>query len=209
VSAANAEGGQAPLAEEKSTKDSGLKAIFLDRDGVVNEYPGDFKYVTNWKGFKFLPGVKEAIKKLNQAGYSVFIISNQAGVSKGIFTQAALDEINGYMLEELKKAGARVCAVYYCIHRDEDNCSCRKPKTGLIDIALKEQGIKKPASRESSQCFMVGDAMRDIQTGKNAGLKTILVFSGKESLRNKDNWTFQPDFCAADLPAAVNLIIKS
>jgi len=186
-----------------------MKVVFLDRDGVVNEYPGDFQYVTDRKQFRFLPGVKEAIKKLNDTGYRVFIISNQAGVSKGIFTQSALDEITGYMLEELKKAGAQVCAVYYCIHRDEDSCSCRKPKTGLIDLALKETGIKKPIGRQAHECFMIGDTMRDIQTGKSAGLKTILVFSGKESLRNKDNWTFQPDFCAADLPAAVNLIIKS
>lgn len=185
-----------------------MKVIFLDRDGVINEYPGDFKYVTNWKGFKFLPGVKEALKKLNKAGYKICIISNQAGVSKGIFSQGTLDEITQNMLNEIKDAGAEIFGVYYCVHRDEDNCSCRKPKAGLIETALKNLGIKELAVIKEGNCFFIGDTMRDIQTGKSAGCKTLLVFSGKEKPQNKDNWTFQPDFTAANLSEAVDLILN-
>lgn len=185
-----------------------MKVIFLDRDGVINEYPGDFSYITNWKEFKFLPGIKEALKKLNNAGYRIFIISNQAGVSKGIFTQNALDEITEHMLKEMKEAGVSISGVYYCMHREEDNCSCRKPKTGLIDIALKNLQIKRPTVTETTNNFFIGDTMRDIQTGKTAGCKTILVFSGKEKPQNKDNWTFQPDFTATDLSEAVDLILN-
>jgi histidinol-phosphate phosphatase family protein len=185
-----------------------MKVIFLDRDGVINEYPGDFKYVTSWQEFKFLPGAKEALKKLNNAGYKIFILSNQAGVAKGIFTSQALDEITGQMLRALKEAGVEIAAVYYCTHRDEDNCSCRKPKTGLIDMALNSLKLKKTTIKDLESCFLIGDTMRDIQTGKSAGCKTILLYSGKEKPHNKDNWTFQPDFSASDLFAAAKLILK-
>lgn len=182
-----------------------MKVIFLDRDGVINEYPGDFKYVTDWREFKFLPGVKKALKRLNNAGYKIFIISNQAGVSKGIFTQSALDNITHNMLNEIKKVGVEIQGVYYCTHREEDNCACRKPRAGLMELAFKNLGIKKPTM---DNCFFIGDTMRDIQTGKTAGCKTVLVFSGKEKSQNKDNWTFQPDFIAADLFQAVDLILN-
>ena len=185
-----------------------MKVIFLDRDGVINEYPGDFKYVTDWKEFRFLPGVKEAINRLNNAGYRIFIISNQAGVKKGILTQRSLDDITERMVNDLKKAGALIDGVYYCTHREEDNCSCRKPKTGLIEFALNNIKIKKPSFKEPDDYFFIGDSMRDIQSGQTAGCKTILIFSGKEKPENKNNWTFQPDFTAVDLSRAVDLILS-
>ena len=107
-----------------------MKAVFLDRDGVINQYPGDTKYVSSWADFHFIPGGKLALKRLKVVGYKIFIISNQAGVAKGIYSEGRLNEITGNMLSELSSAGIEIAGVYYCTHRDEDNCSCRKPKTG-------------------------------------------------------------------------------
>jgi len=185
-----------------------MKIILLDRDGVINEYPGDYKYVISWKEFRFLPGVKQALSRLTAAGCRMFVISNQQGVSKGIFTQQSLDEMTAGMLRELKSAGAEISRVYYCTHREEDNCSCRKPKTGLIDLALSDLKTQYPAVKGHPDCFFIGDTMRDIQTGKAAGCRTVLVFSGKEKPENRDNWTFQPDFTAADLSKAADLILN-
>lgn len=179
-----------------------MKAVFLDRDGVINEYPGDADYVKSWEEFHFLPKVKSALKELSQRGYKIFIISNQAGVSRGSYTQEKLDLITENMLEGLRRDGIDITGVYYCIHRPEDNCSCRKPKTGLIDTAisrLKDSGLKI----ELSDSYFIGDTIRDIETGKNAGLKTILVFSGKEKPQNKNSWQTLPDFVFPDLSTAV------
>ena len=184
------------------TKD---KIIFIDRDGVINKYPGNFKYVTSWTQFKFLPGVKKALKRLNKAGFKIFIISNQAGVSKGLYSQKALDKLTHNMLAGIESYGGKISGVYYCIHRDVDRCSCRKPKPGLIKKALKEHGFAK---KQLTKTFMVGDSIRDIQTGKNAGCRTILVLSGREKLKDKKAWQIQPDFIAKDLSKATDILLS-
>jgi len=185
-----------------------MKVIFLDRDGVINRYPGDSEYVKSWNEFYFLPEVKSALKKLNDNGFKIFVVSNQAGVSKGIYSQESLDLITKNMLSELGKYSIDIAGVYYCTHRQEDDCSCRKPKTGLIDMALaklKQEGLKI----ELSKSYFIGDTTRDIDTGKAAGLKTILVFCGKEKPENKDKWASPSDFTAQDLSEAVDIILKN
>jgi histidinol-phosphate phosphatase family protein len=181
-----------------------MKVVFLDRDGVINQYPGDTKYVAAWSEFYFLPGVKEALLRLTQAGYKIFIVSNQAGVAKGIYSKKTLDEITRKMLKQLGESGVKICSIYYCIHRNEDNCSCRKPKAGLLEKALQEHAISRDVL---SSAFFVGDSTRDIQAGKSAGCKAILVFSGKERPGNQAGWSVQPDFTAKDLSQAVDLIL--
>lgn len=183
------------------------KAVFLDRDGVINEYPGDLKYVTRWDEFHFLPRVQAALKRLNDHGYRIFIISNQAGVSKGVYSQETLDLITRNMLDDFEKDGIVISGVYYCLHRAEDNCSCRKPKTGLVDTAI-EKLRSESCNTQVAKSYLVGDTIRDIETGKSAGLKTILVFSGKEKLENKNSWHSHPDFVAQDLFSAVDIILK-
>lgn len=178
-----------------------MKAIFLDRDGVINKYPGDRRYVTSWKEFRFLPRVKKALSLLKTRGFKIFVISNQAGVGKGIFSRKALDTITGNMLEEIKMAGGRVDSVYYCTHLEEDNCPCRKPKAGLIHIAKDHFPINLKDS------FFIGDTIRDIKTAHSAGCKAILVLSGKERLSNRNNWEVKPDFVFKDLWEAVSSII--
>ncbi|MGD9015711.1 MAG: HAD family hydrolase [Candidatus Omnitrophota bacterium] len=183
-----------------------MRIVFLDRDGVINQYPGDTKYVSSWDEFHFLKGAKQALLRLTKAGYKIFIVSNQAGVAKGIYSKETLDGITAKMLEELGASGVKICSIYYCIHRDEDNCSCRKPKAGSVEKALKEHAIPKDTLKNS---FFVGDSTRDIQAGKSAGLRTILVFSGKEKPGNHASWSVQPDFTAKDLSQAVDLILQA
>ncbi|MFH1678536.1 MAG: HAD family hydrolase [Candidatus Omnitrophota bacterium] len=182
-----------------------MKVVFLDRDGVVNKYPGDTKYVTSWREFHFLPGAKKALERLTKSGYKIFVISNQAGVAKGIYSRETLEGITANMLQELSEAEVKVSGVYYCTHRDEDDCPCRKPKAGLLEKVIKEHNIPNGILRNS---FFVGDTYRDIQAGRSAGCKAILVFSGKEKPGNQTGWLFQPDFTAADLLQAVNLILS-
>ena len=154
------------------------KLIFLDRDGVINVEPGERLYVMRWKDFRFLPGAKTAIRKLTKAGYKIFIISNQAGVGKGLFTQKALDGITKNMIAEVRKFGGDIEGVYYCIHKSEDNCNCRKPKIGLLEKALRELFPESPAIAKDSVYF-IGDDKRDIEAGYKIGRRTALVLSGK------------------------------
>lgn len=179
-------------------------AVFLDRDGVINKYPGDKKYVTCLKEFRFLPRVKEAIALLNKAGYQVFVISNQAGVTKGLYSQKTLDAITSHMLSGIEQQGGRIASVYYCIHRSEDNCSCRKPKAGLLLAAKKDY---PDVSLKNS--FFIGDTMRDVQAARNAGCKSVLVLSGKEKMANCANWDTKPGYVFKNLWEAAQFITKN
>jgi len=176
--------------------------IFLDRDGVINEYPGNFKYVDSQKSFNFIKGSKEAIAKLSKSGYLIFVVSNQAGVTKGIYSKKILDDITNFMLKEIEKAGGKIEEVLYCIHTDEQNCDCRKPKNGLVMKAIGCLGFDK-----LKDSFFVGDSIRDVKTGKSSNCKTILVLSGREKIENRNNWQEQPDFIAKDLSEAVEIIL--
>lgn len=181
------------------------KIVFLDRDGVINRYPGDREYVSSLSKFRMLPGVAVAIKRIKDAGFKVFVISNQAGVSKGIYSRSTLDKITSRMLSALKKHKTGLDGVYYCIHTDDHRCSCRKPHAGLIYKAISEHGIGVGSLKNS---FVVGDTIRDIKTGKKAGCKTILVFSGKEKAKNRGSWEEAPDFIAKSLKEAAGIILK-
>lgn len=179
-----------------------MKVIFLDRDGVINKYPGDKKYVSSWKKFKFLPRVKLAIAKLHQDNFKLFIISNQAGVGKGIYSKKTLNTITKNMLVRIRKAGGDLDGVYYCTHCREENCSCRKPKAGLLNV------VKEKYPFNFKNAYFIGDTTRDINTAKAGGCKSILVLSGKEKLKNCKDWETQPDFIFNDLYAAADFILK-
>jgi histidinol-phosphate phosphatase family protein len=178
-----------------------MKVIFLDRDGVINRYPGHREYVKSWAEFRFLPGVKKALALLTGRGFKVFVISNQAGVGKGIYAKEALDELTQKMLQGLVKYGAKIHGVYYCTHTKEERCPCRKPKTGLIEIARRRHSLNIRGA------YFVGDTIRDVHTARAAGLKSILVLSGKEKFRNKKSWEVQPDFVFPDLWQAVKFLL--
>ncbi|OGX17592.1 MAG: hypothetical protein A3K83_00480 [Omnitrophica WOR_2 bacterium RBG_13_44_8b] len=180
-----------------------MRAVFLDRDGVINRYPGDKKYVTSWKEFRFLPGAKSAIARLHKNKFKIFIVSNQAGVGKGLFGQGALDSITRNMLAAIKKARGKIDAAFYCTHTKDENCPCRKPRAGLIDKACKNY----PVNIKNS--FFIGDTIRDVITAKTAGCKSILVLCGKEKLSNRKDWEAQPDFVFKDLLEAAKFILSS
>jgi len=182
------------------------KYIFLDRDGVINKDPAgwtEYSYVTRPEDLHILAGVKEAIRKLTDAGYKVVIISNQQGVGKGYFTRKDLDEVTRKMLEAVKKSGGDIAGVYYCVHAKEEDCDCRKPKPGLFLKAREEFGIGS-----FTDMFYIGDTERDIQAGQKAGLKTILVLSGKASREDVREWGHKPDHICRDLPEAVEVVLS-
>lgn len=182
------------------------KVIFLDRDGVINKFPGRGKYVTSLRNFKFIPGSLAAIKKLTQAGFIIFVISNQAGVAKGYYSRQTLKKITTKMLERIKKEGGKIKRVLYCTHLKEDNCPCRKPKIAMIEKALSP--LKAAIDQKSS--YLIGDdTFYDITMGRKAHLKTILVLSGKEKLIHKPGWTLKPDYIFKNLLEAANFILKN
>lgn len=184
-----------------------MNIIFLDRDGVINAHPGDGKYVTSVAEFKLLPNTGKALKKLIDAGYVLCVISNQAGVSKKLYTQQDLNLITQTMASALQKEGVVFAGIFYCTHRSEDNCECRKPKAGLVLKAIAQ--LHKPDDPiNMSRSYFIGDTMRDMETAKVVGLKTILVFTGHEKPHNKPSWTIYPDFTAENLTEACTIILK-
>lgn len=182
-----------------------MKTIFIDRDGVINKDPGGWtkhEYVTRIEDFHFLPGSLEALKKLKKSGIKVVVISNQAGIGKGLFTKKELNIVTDYMVKEVAKNGGELGKVYYCVHKKEDNCHCRKPKSGLFDIAKKELGL------ELHGTYFVGDTATDVAAGHLAGCRTITVLSGKASEDDIKRWPEKPDYIFKDLLCVVDWLLQ-
>ncbi len=184
----------------KKTESMVKKIVFLDRDGVINRDPNG--YVTSWKGFHFLPNAKKAIRILSERGFGLIVISNQGGISKGLFTKESLNDITKKMLLSVSKSGGKISAVWYCPHKLEDRCSCKKPKTGLFKIATRGIKFNKNGS------FFIGDSEVDIKAGKRFGIGTILVFSGKTKRKDLKNFKAKPDYTADSLLDAAKIILK-
>lgn len=144
-----------------------IRAIFLDRDGVINYNRDD--YVKNIDEFVFLPKIFTAIKQFNQMGFTVFIITNQSAVNRGIITRMQLDDIHDFMLDELEKNECMIEKIYTCPHRPDENCTCRKPKPGMLMKAINEYDI------DVSNSWLIGDKMSDIQAANQMSLNSILV----------------------------------
>lgn len=182
-----------------------MKVVFLDRDGVINQYPGHTKYVTDIKGFKLLPKTISALKKLTQNQYHIFVVSNQAGVGKGLFSQQSLNAITAKMLKEITQEGCKIEKVFYCTCKSENGCHCRKPRIGNI---LKACEILNCSFEEMKNAWFIGDTEIDIKTGKNIGCKTGFVLSGGQKKGDMKKWDVRPDFIAKDLYDATELILK-
>ena len=178
------------------------KVVFVDRDGVINEDPiGD--YVKRWEDFRFIRGAVNSLKRLNQADFKIVIVSNQAGIGDGVYTEDVLNEITNNMLKELKKEGVEVQRIYYCLHGKEANCECRKPKTGLFQKAAQD------VSFEPSKTFFIGDKASDIKAGRNFGLRTIFVLTGHgQNDKNKLSKDDPPEAIFPSLKEAVDYIIE-
>jgi len=181
------------------------KAIFLDRDGVINRRPPEGLYVTRWEDFHILPGVVEAIAVLNRAGLSVIVVTNQRCVAKGLMTAAQLEEMHKRMTDSLAREGATVDATYYCPHEVEPSCDCRKPAPGMLLKAARSRGIELSAS------WMIGDSDIDIEAGRNAGCKTArLLGTGEifDETRFSIAGLSAPDIVASSLLDVVHQILR-
>ncbi len=182
------------------------RAVFLDRDGVINEHVG---LLYKPKQLKLLPNSSKAIKILNSSGFLVIVVTNQPVVARNLCSIEDVEKINNKLLEMLKEKGAVIDKIYFCPHHPdkgypEENksykvkCRCRKPDTGMFEQAEKDFNIIKEGS------YMVGDTTSDIKAGSDFGIKTILVRTG-EAGRDK-KYKVSPDFVVEDLLEAARLI---
>ena len=153
----------------------GNKIIFLDRDGTINV---DYNYVHQKDKLTFTPNAAKGLKKLQDAGYKLVVISNQSGINRGIFTQEQCDEFNKYMLEKLEEAGVHIDKIYTCPHMAEENCECRKPKIKMYMDATEE------FDGDLSRSFAIGDRDRDLCICQETEVEGVLV--GERDGRDKD-----------------------
>lgn len=175
------------------------RAVFLDRDGVINEDPPVF--VTCPEQFHMLPGSPGAIRKLAEAGFARVVITNQSGITRGLFTVEDLAGVHGKMARELAEAGTSVDAIYFCPHPGDFGCACRKPSPGNVLLAREEHDLDPTGS------YFVGDKPLDIECGSRAGCYTILVLSGITSVYEPGRFAVQPDMVCANLAAAAEWIV--
>ena len=146
-----------------------FQTVFLDRDGVLNRKPPEGEYVRNLAEFHLLPGIVEAIARLNRAEKHVIVVSNQRGIALGLYTAADVDAIHAGFQKQLLLHGAHVDVFLYCPH-DKNQCRCRKPLLGLF-----EQALAQFPQIAAQQSVMVGDSLSDIEFGKRLGLGTIFI----------------------------------
>ncbi len=172
------------------------RAVFLDRDGTMAP---DVHYCRRPEDFELFPYTTKAVGLLNELGFKVIVITNQSGIARGYFTEETLADIHQKMERELAKEGAFVDAIYYCPHHPDDNCDCRKPKPKLILQAAKDFNI------DLKHSFVVGDLQMDIDLGKTAGCKAILVGNPSVIIDK----AIVPDAIYPNLLEAAQLIWKS
>ncbi len=146
-----------------------MKTVILDRDGVIN-YESR-AYIKNKDEWQPLPGSLEAIARLTNAGYKIFITTNQSGVGRGYFTEEILHDIHNTMLAKLAEKGGAIEKIYYCPHHPEDKCTCRKPLTGMFDKLSQEYNVNLQAINAT----YIGDSLRDVEVGLAAGCKFYLI----------------------------------
>ena len=131
-----------------------MHAVFLDRDGVINENRPD--YVKSWQEIAFLPGVFQSLRRLAQTSYLIIVASNQSAVNRGLVASDTVDDIHGRMREAAELQGGRIDGFFYCPHRPDERCDCRKPKPGLLLLAAQQFSL------DLHQCYLVGDSGTDL-----------------------------------------------
>ena len=169
-------------------------AVFLDRDGIIVEDKG---FVHKLEDFKLIKNAVEGLKLLKN--YKLFIVTNQSGIGRDHYKIEDFLKFNSHLIKELKKYGINIEKTYYCPHKPEDNCNCRKPKTKFLDDAAKEFDVDLKSS------FVIGDRKSDFEMGRSAGCRTIHVLTGKGANFSNE---FEPNYVAKDLLDAAEWIIK-
>lgn len=175
--------------------------VFLDRDGTLNL---DHGYIRSPDQFELLPGVSQALARLKQAGARLIVVTNQSGIARGLLSLGDLDRVHGKMQQLLDPAGASLDAIYVCPHHPDEGCSCRKPDTGLIEQAVREQQV------DLSRSYVIGDHARDMQLAKRIGSKSLLVTTGVEGARTPSELAaggVEPDTVTESLSHAVDWIL--
>lgn len=180
-----------------------VSTVFLDRDGVINEKMPEGRYVTSVREFRILPGVPEAIARLNRAGIRVIIVSNQRGIALGIMSTAMVEEIHRHLQQLLNASGARIDAFYVCPH-DRNSCSCRKPLPGLYKKALEDF-----PDITNDKSVMIGDSISDMEFGRRLGMRTVRI-QKKVQIRVSVGDTAQgsADADFSDLSQAVDYLLE-
>ena len=183
------------------------RAVFMDRDGTISEEIG---YVNHPSRYRVFPFSAEAVRLLNERGWLAILVTNQAGVARGYFTEALIGEVHGVLSRELEQKGAQLDAIYYCAHHPSVGeppyrleCDCRKPKPGLIRRAALEFDI------DLAESWMVGDRSSDIELAHRAGTRAAFVMTGYgrgEWEYQRDAWKHEPDLVAENLLEAVRKI---
>lgn len=196
------------------------RAIFLDRDGTLNQEVG---YITQTHQFRLYDCAAEAVRLINQAGWLAVVITNQAGIARGLYTESFLHKLHDTMRAQLGAQGAQLDGIYYCPHLTPDRfeaeelaraesllsyrivCDCRKPKPGLLLRAARDLEIDLPAS------IIIGDRYGDVAAAHAAGARGALLMTGhgQEELAQREQWSRQPEFVAGNLLKAVKAILSS
>ena len=185
---------------------TGRRAAFVDRDGVLIR---DVHHLTSASQIEILPGVPQSLIRLRDARWTVVVVTNQSVVARGRLTEESLREIHRTLEAQLASRGAALDAIYYCPHHPEAAvasyrvvCDCRKPQPGLLLQAAADLGIDLGAS------VMVGDAASDIEAGRRAGCRTVLIETGSRRTRGRDAAAVPADHVAVDLPGAVDWMLS-
>ncbi|MDT4969748.1 MAG: D-glycero-D-manno-heptose 1,7-bisphosphate phosphatase [Acidobacteriota bacterium] len=185
------------------------RAVFMDRDGTISEEVG---YVNHPSRYKVFPFAGEAVRKLNEAGWLAILVTNQAGVARGYFTEDVIGAVHDVLKLELNRENAKLDGIYYCAHHPtvgelpyRVDCDCRKPRPGLIQSAARDFDI------DLTESWMIGDRYSDIELARNAGVHAGFVMSGYgrgEWTYQRGGWKHEPDLVAENLLEAVERIVQ-
>jgi|SRR5215831_4429569 len=199
-----------PESLEPTTGKSKIRrAVFIDRDGTLNE---DIGYVSKPDELVLYPWAAQAVRLVNASGFLAVVITNQSGIARGMYTEEMLAEIHSRMIEELAHKGARIDAVYYCPHHPDVGsqryrlkCDCRKPHPGLLKTAAREHNL------DLSRSFVIGDKAGDIKLAENSGAHGALVLTGygRETLAHPERWPCSPEIVAGTVLDAVRRILDT
>jgi histidinol-phosphate phosphatase family protein len=175
---------------------AGLRTVFLDRDGILNEKMPEHQYVTRWEEFRVLPGVPAALRRLRDAELRVVVVSNQRGIAKGLYTAADLEAMHAEFQRLLEREGAGIDGFFVCPH-EVGECNCRKPLPGLF-----EQAVARFPEITAAGSVMIGDSASDVEFGRRVGMRTIFV-----DARNSAAGAGSADLRVASLPEAVDVLL--
>lgn len=182
-------------------------AVFLDRDGTINEEMG---YINHRDRFIIFPFVAESIKIFNSLDFRVIVVTNQSGIARGYFDESLVVELHDRLINEMKEQNAIIDAIYYCPHHPGEgtgkyiiDCNCRKPRPGMIEAAVKEYEI------DLDESYMIGDRYKDILFAKRLNIKSAFVLTGYgkgEYEHQRDSWEYLPDLVGENLLAVAKMI---